>query len=324
VNDSMLKRVFWLIVANAIILGILVGLDAGAGSFLGPLASGLLESGLYVFGVGLGLFLFCRRRWAKARQKRPEPRAQRQYFWAHLPFITLAILVITSLTSLYGFDLFYPTPRMTTYFAALMLDPVAVAHGEYYRLLSVTLLHASVLHLGLNMLALVYIGIMEDGEKLLGSWRFLGIYLVAGLGASTASVIFTHEVAVGASGAIMGVLGALIAGRLISIWVLNTDPSMSAWATRQHRSLAKMSEYLAAQRKSLHVLFQCVYLTLGLGIFLALIGQASLDNAAHTGGVVTGFLLGGLCYTRTLLTLARRRFGRTADLPKVIVPLPEE
>ena len=320
----MLKRVFWLIAANAIILGILIGLDAGSGSFLGPLATGLLESGFYILVVGLAIFLFLRRRWAKAQQKRPEPQAQRQYFWAHLPFITLLILIITSATSLYGFDLFYPTPRMTTYFAALMLDPVAVGHGEYYRLLSVTLLHASVLHLGLNMLALVYIGIMEDGEKLLGSWRFLGIYLVAGLGASAASVIFTHEQAVGASGAIMGVLGALIAGRLVSIWALNADPSVLAWATRKHRSPAQRREYLVAQRKSLHILFQCVYLTLGLGIFLALIGQGSLDNAAHTGGVIVGFILGGLCYPRTIVTLVRRRSWRTAEMPEIVVLRPEK
>ena len=205
-----------------------------------------------------------------------------------------------------------------------MLDPIAVSHGEYYRLLSVTLLHASVLHLGMNMLALVYIGIIEDGEKLFGSWRFLGIYLLSGLGASLASVIFTHEQSVGASGAIMGVLGALIAGRLVSIWTLNTYPELSDWGTHKHRSPGKLRAYLVAQRRSLNILCQCVALTLGLGLFLLLIGQNTLDNAAHTGGVVTGFILGGLCYIRTILILARRRFRRTSDFPEVIVSLPEE
>jgi membrane associated rhomboid family serine protease len=320
----MLKRIFWLIAANAIILGVLIGLDAGAGSFLGVLGAGLLESGFYVFCVGLAIFLFLRRRWVKAQQKRPEPGAPRQYFWAHLPFITLFILVVTSLTSLWGFDLFYPAPRLTTYFAGLMLDPVAVEHGEYYRLLSVTLLHASVLHLGLNMLALVYIGIMEGGEKLFGSWRFLGIYLTSGLGASAASVLFTHEASVGASGAIMGILGALIAGRLVSIWTLNTYPELSAWATRKHRSPEKLRKYLIAQHKSLNVLFQCVALTLGLGLFLVLIGQPMFDNAAHTAGLVTGFILGGLYYRRTILILARRRAPASAALPKVLSALPKE
>ena len=119
-------------------------------------------------------------------------------------------------------------------------------------------------------------------------------------------------------------MGALIAGRLVSIWTLRTYPSMSAWFTFKHRSPAKIREYLVIQRRSLNILCQCAALTLGLGLFLVLIGQPTLDNAAHTGGLVTGFILGGLCYTRTILTLVRRRSWRTSDLPKIVVSLPEK
>ena len=73
------------------------------------------------------------------------------------------------------------------------------------RLLSCTFLHAGVLHLGLNCLALYNIG--PDVEAVFGYASFGAIYLLAGLAGSTASLLCSDTIAVGASGAIFGLLG---------------------------------------------------------------------------------------------------------------------
>jgi rhomboid protease GluP len=74
-----------------------------------------------------------------------------------------------------------------------------------HRLLSCTFLHAGVLHLGLNCLALYNIG--PDVEAVFGYASFCTIYILAGLAGSTASFLFSDLVTVGASGAIFGLLG---------------------------------------------------------------------------------------------------------------------
>lgn len=85
--------------------------------------------------------------------------------------------------------------------------PLLVHHGEYFRLLAANFLHSGFLHIGMNALAVYYLGTLL--ERLLGPARFLLIYLTTGLAAMAASAYF--EVAlmtVGASGAVFGLLGA--------------------------------------------------------------------------------------------------------------------
>jgi membrane associated rhomboid family serine protease len=93
--------------------------------------------------------------------------------------------------------------------------PVGIAlDGEWYRMLTAVFLHASLLHIGFNMLVLVMIG--PPLERVLGHVRFVVLYLLAGLGGSVASYMFSDPrvVSVGASGAIFGLMGALVvAGR---------------------------------------------------------------------------------------------------------------
>ena len=95
------------------------------------------------------------------------------------------------------------------------LWPAAVAvNDEWYRLLTSAFLHGSLLHLGFNMYVLYVLG--PPLERLLGHARFLVLYLIAGLGGAVASFAFSgiNSVSVGASGAIFGLMGALVvAGR---------------------------------------------------------------------------------------------------------------
>lgn len=95
------------------------------------------------------------------------------------------------------------------------LWPAGVAiNGEWYRMLTSVFLHGSLLHLGFNMYVLYVLG--PPLERLLGHARFLVLYLVAGFGGAVASFVFSdlRTVSVGASGAIFGLMGALVvAGR---------------------------------------------------------------------------------------------------------------
>ena len=80
--------------------------------------------------------------------------------------------------------------------------------GEWYRLFSCIFIHASILHLLLNMYALKIIG--SQIESFLGKIRFVIVFIISGLIGSLFSAILTKSVSVGASGAIFGILGSLI------------------------------------------------------------------------------------------------------------------
>ncbi len=83
-----------------------------------------------------------------------------------------------------------------------------VAIGQYYRLLTSAFLHANLVHLVFNMLALAQLG--PGLEQRLGRVRYLGLYLLSALGGSTLSYLISDPGAlgVGASGAIYGLFGA--------------------------------------------------------------------------------------------------------------------
>ena len=84
-----------------------------------------------------------------------------------------------------------------------------VADGDWYRLITAAFLHYGPIHLGMNMLALWWIG--RPLEDYLGPARYLLLYLVSGLAGSAGALLFSPgKVTVGASGAIFGILGAAI------------------------------------------------------------------------------------------------------------------
>jgi membrane associated rhomboid family serine protease len=103
--------------------------------------------------------------------------------------------------------------------------------GEWYRLVTAMFLHGSLLHLLFNMLALYWLGTIV--EQALGTWRFLLIYFVSGIAGSAGALALSgpFEVTVGASGAIYGIMGALLvleyratgtfAGQALALIVVN-------------------------------------------------------------------------------------------------------
>lgn len=85
----------------------------------------------------------------------------------------------------------------------------AIREGQYYRLLTGIFLHGGILHLLFNCYALYVIG--SQVENFLGRIKFAIIYLVAGISGALFSVIFGGNFAsIGASGAIFGLMGALV------------------------------------------------------------------------------------------------------------------
>ena len=112
----------------------------------------------------------------------------------------------------------------------------SVHHGDWWRLLTSAFLHASVLHIAFNMLALWWLG--APVERALGRLRYLCLYLVAGLaGAAGALVADPRAVTVGASGAIFGLLGAgvilewratgSLAGNYLTLIIINLGISFA-------------------------------------------------------------------------------------------------
>lgn len=142
-----------------------------------------------------------------------------------------------------------------------------VRDGEYWRLLTATVLHGGALHLGLNMFAL-----WDAGRRVCrwyGNGQFLLIYLASGLAGSALSLHFSSQqaVSVGASGAVFGVLGALMVG------------------VYQHR--ASVPKAMATQLLTSQGLFVAMMLAQG---FM----RPGIDNAAHVGGLVVGAVVAWL------------------------------
>jgi membrane associated rhomboid family serine protease len=91
----------------------------------------------------------------------------------------------------------------------LYMQGQLVAQGQWYRMITSVFFHTNILHIGMNMWSLWVIG--PAIEQLLGRWRYLGLYLLSGLAGSALQLIVAPDTwALGASGAIFGLLGALV------------------------------------------------------------------------------------------------------------------
>lgn len=127
------------------------------------------------------------------------------------PIVTYVLLAVTSFIGLVQMipgigDVLTDALR----FNALYLYPnLTVFPFEPWRLLTAVFAHGGFIHLALNMLALWLLG--QSLEPMLGRVRFLSLYLISGLGGSVAvAVIAPGTFTVGASGAIFGLMAALL------------------------------------------------------------------------------------------------------------------
>ncbi|MBQ9033282.1 MAG: rhomboid family intramembrane serine protease [Lachnospiraceae bacterium] len=139
---------------------------------------------------------------------------------------------------------------------------------EYYRLLTSVFLHSGLYHIGSNMLVQILMG--NAVERNLGHIKYLILYLAAGVGGNVISVLYdraqgVNTYSVGASGAVFGVMGALLVLIIRGRKKLRTGSSMLVRA--------------------------------GFAVFYAVYAgfrTPYTDNAAHVGGLAFGVVLGAL------------------------------
>ncbi|WP_088189086.1 rhomboid family intramembrane serine protease [Desulfosporosinus sp. FKA] len=131
--------------------------------------------------------------------------------------------------------------------------------GQVWRLLTSMFIHIGILHLAFNLYALWALGPVT--EQSYGHGKYFAIYMLSGLGGSLASFLFSPALSAGASGAIMGLLGA----QLLFIY---KRPYL--WKTGLGMNLVIV-----------------ILVNLGFGFW-----QPGIDNFAHLGGLFTGMLMG--------------------------------
>lgn len=149
-----------------------------------------------------------------------------------------------------------------------MYVPLVVREGEYYRLLTAVFMHFGISHLVNNMVILFVLG--DNLERALGKVKYLVFYLICGVGANVFSMVVSireYELAVsaGASGAIFGVIGGLL------YVVIRNRGRLEDLSTRQLALFVACSLYFGFT-------------------------STGIDNAAHVGGLVLGFLLAAIFY----------------------------
>lgn len=117
--------------------------------------------------------------------------------------VTMALLILTVLIWLVVLQ--YPEPMLL--FGLLI--PELIRAGEVWRLLTPVFLHVELAHVAFNMVMLYAFG--QITERIYGSTRYLFIYLLAGIAGSFVSFLFNDHASLGASGAVLGLFGALLA-----------------------------------------------------------------------------------------------------------------
>ena len=144
------------------------------------------------------------------------------------------------------------------------LIPALVAKGEWWRLITSVFLHSGIAHLGFNMLSLYFLGAFTEGT--FGRSRFFALYLLSGISGGLAYLYFGgfDQPAVGASGAIFGLLGGVLGYAL--------RRGTFSWQNPVIRQL---------------LILLALNLYLGFSI-------PNISNTAHIGGLAGGFVFGWL------------------------------
>ncbi len=167
--------------------------------------------------------------------------------------------------------------------------------GQWWRLLSSAFVHIGILHLGLNMWALWLLG--NIAERMFGNWTFLLIYLLSGIGGSLLSLVWHPDIiSAGASGAIFGIAGALIAFLYFG--------------------------HILVPRVVVRELLGSLVFIVGFNLFLGALwartdNSIGIDNAGHVGGLAIGLVMGAALHRS--LPFGKRSRQRFLVVPAVIL-----
>jgi len=133
--------------------------------------------------------------------------------------------------------------------------------GQYYRLITCMFLHGNLIHIASNMYSLYCVGYMV--EEVYGRAKYIFIYFLSGVISSYASFLFSNAASVGASGAIFGVLGAVL-----------------VFSLRYKNKIGKG-------------LFINIIAVIALNVFIGL-SMTNIDNFAHMGGLISGIIISAI------------------------------
>ena len=178
-----------------------------------------------------------------------------EVFKMKMPYITYALIIINALL--------YFIPLLTGSYDKIINDfciyAPAIKSGELYRLFTGIFLHGNLLHLAFNCYALYILGMQL--ESFMGKVKYLIIYLFAGLTGALFSMIFSnYSASIGASGAIFGIMGAIVYfGYHYRVYLGNVIKSQ---------------------------IIPVIVLNLAIGFL-----SSGIDNFAHIGGLIGGFLI---------------------------------
>jgi rhomboid protease GluP len=152
-------------------------------------------------------------------QRRPVSPVTPAPGWLMLPNVSYVNAIIVACIALYvlalalglawtpGFTNLL-TPSDIALYKLGMTGRLPVANGRWWTLITAVYLHGGLLHIAFNMLAVYQVGPLV--ERLFGAYRFFLIYTVSGLLGALISTLMGTHLTVGASGAIFGLMGALI------------------------------------------------------------------------------------------------------------------
>lgn len=193
-----------------------------------------------------------------------------EFFGGHAPVTTIILIVnvvmfAATLVGTFkagggtGLSILWDMDGTTLYRLGASYGPAIFSGNQWYRLVTAMFLHGGLIHIGFNMMILLDLGPIV--EELYGSARYLFLYITMGIVSFIVSAMAGHF-SLGASGAILGLAGVLIA------------------------ATGKRGSMQAKEMRSR--LISWVVTIFAIGLFSAL----RTDNWAHFGGLAAGYLLG--------------------------------
>ncbi len=186
--------------------------------------------------------------------------AKQEYIYRHA-YVSMTLLVINILVFIAS-----ATFAGNLYEDGAMITERILVNGEFYRILTSMFLHADVNHLFNNMIIMILVGGII--ENYTGHIYYLLIYFLSGFFGNFLSMAYELKnslnwISIGASGAIMGVVGVLV-----------------AWLIANRKRLVQNRNMLLR------------LLLMGVFVVQACFFQEGANTAAHLGGFLTGFVLG--------------------------------
>jgi rhomboid protease GluP len=165
--------------------------------------------------------------------------------------------------------------------------PELIAAGQWWRLITAGFLHGGILHILMNSWVIFDLG--ATVEEFYGTSRYLVMYFVSTIGGFIASTWWSGATSVGASAALFGLIGAMIAAGM--------------------RSRTPMASSMKA-----HYTQWAIY-----GLVIGLLPGLHVDNAAHLGGLATGFVSAYAIGTQPLIDGWTEKLWRAAAAVCVLI-----